>query len=65
MVRQSLQQRGLNYNELYPLNPAAVESLKIEEMGVDVVFLNSDINTKVNIARSLGFEDGTGRVCGL
>jgi hypothetical protein len=75
-ARGDMQQQGLDYEETFSsvvksmaykllFNRAAVEDLEIEQMDVDVAFLNSDIQEDVYIEQPEGFEDGTGRVCKL
>jgi len=46
-------------------NRAAVLDLEIEQVDVDVAFLNSTIDYEVYVEQPEGLEDGTGRVCKL
>jgi hypothetical protein len=75
-ARGDMQQHGLNFEETVSsvvrsmaykmlFNRAAVEDMEIEQMDVDVAFLNGEIDGDVYIEQSEGFDDGTGRVCRL
>jgi hypothetical protein len=76
VARGDMQEASVDYEETFSsvvksmaykmmLNRAAVLDLEIEQMDVDVAFLNSPIDYEVYVEQPEGFEDGTGRVCKL
>ncbi len=76
VARGDMQEASVDYEETFSsvvksmaykmmLNRAAVLDLEIEQMDVDVAFLNSPIDYEVYVEQPEGFEDGTGYVCKL
>lgn len=76
VARGDMQEASVDYEETFSsvvksmaykmmFNRAAVLDLEIEQMDVDVAFLNSTIDYEVYVEQPEGFEDGTGRVCKL